>query len=142
VRLARRTAAGLALGALLGVAGLGTLLVLWIGLLTSTLRTGLAEDATTDPAGACVAAATDGAGDAAVTSTLLPPRAVCTWTVDEQPTTVVLAERSPALATTAAVVAGAGLLTVGGTLAVAAVRTRRRAAAAPADADPAPAPGG
>jgi hypothetical protein len=111
--LGRRTAAGLALGALLGVAGLFTLLVLWVGLLTTTLRTGLADaPGTADPASTCVVAATDGVGDAAVTSTLFPPRAVCTWTTDGLRTTTVLAERSAPLATAAAVAAAAGVLTV------------------------------
>lgn len=129
--LGRRTAAGLALGALLAAAGLVTLLVLWIGLLTATLRTGLADDAddaagSAGPASACVAAATDGVGDAAVTSTLFPPRAVCAWTVDGTPTTTVLAERSAGPATAAAVVAGVGVLTVAVTAATA-LAARRRA---------------
>jgi hypothetical protein len=133
--LRRRTATGLALGALLAVAGLGTLLVLWVGLLTSTLRTGLADDATGDPAGACVAAATDGTADAEVSSSLLPPRAVCTWTVDGRSTTTVLAERSAPLATSAAVVTGLGVLTVAAAAAPAVVTAARarRAAGRPAD---------
>lgn len=125
--LGRRTAAGLALGALLAVAGLVTLLVLWVGLLTGTLRTGLAGDgAAAGPAGDCVAAATDGVGDAAVTSTLFPPRAGCTWTVDGVRSTTVLAERPASVATAAAVAAGAGVVVVAVTVAV--TMTARRAA--------------
>lgn len=130
--LGRRTAAGLALGALLALAGLVTLLVLWVGLLTATLRTGLAEaPGTADPASACVVAATDGVGDAAVTSTLFPPRAVCTRTTDGSRTTTVLAERPAPVATAAAVVAGAGVLTVAVT--VGATWWGRRAARAAGD---------
>ena len=125
--LGRRTAGGLALGALLAVAGLVTLLVLWLGLLTASLRTGLSDAAAPDdPAGACVAAATDGAGDATLTSTLFPPRAACTWTVEGERSTTVLAERSATVATVAAVVAAAGVLVVAVAVA-AAIRSRRTA---------------
>lgn len=130
--LGRRTAGGLALGALLAVAGLVTLLVLWVGLLTATLRTGLSDAAAPDdPAGACVAAATDGAGDATTTSTLFPPRAVCTWSVEGERSTTVLAERSATVATAAAVLAAVGVLVVA-VAAAAAIRSRR-AARDPAD---------
>lgn len=117
--LGRRHAAVLAAGAGLAVVGLVVLLVVWVGLVTSTLRTGLAED------GTCVAAATAGEGDAAVTSSLLPPRAVCTWTVDGRATEQVLARGPAALAGVATGAAVVGVLVVAGG-AVAAWRARRR----------------
>jgi hypothetical protein len=128
--LDRRTAAVLAGAALVGVAGLVTLLVLWVGLVTATLGAGLgdgASDGAGDPAGACVAAATADEDAAAVASTLLPPRAVCTWTVDGRAETVVLAERPAGVATAAVVAAGVGAVVAAGTLAVW-FRGRRRAA--------------
>lgn len=107
--LARRHAAVLAAGAGLAALGLIVLLVVWVGLVTSTLRTGLAEE------GTCVAAATAGEEGAAVSSSLLPPRAVCTWTVDGRPTEQVLAERPAAVAGAAVAAVGVGvLLVVGG----------------------------
>jgi hypothetical protein len=63
-----------------------------------------------------------------VTSTLLPPRAACTWTVDGRSQAVVLAERPAGLATAAVVAAGGGALVAAGTLA-AWLRGRRRARA-------------
>lgn len=117
--LGRRHAAVLAAGAGLAVAGLVVLLVVWVGLVTSTLRTGLAEE------GTCVAAATAGEGDAAVSSSLLPPRAVCTWTVDGRTTETVLAEQSPVLAGAALGGVAVGVLLVAGG-ATAAWRARRR----------------
>lgn len=117
--LRRRHAAVLAAGAGLAVAGLVVLLVVWVGLVTSTLRTGLAEE------GTCVAAATAGEGDATVSSSLLPPRAVCTWTVDGRTTETVLAEREPVLAGAALGGVAVGVLLVAGG-ATAAWRARRR----------------
>ncbi|WP_282946343.1 hypothetical protein [Cellulomonas endometrii] len=114
-----RRAALLLAGSGLALVGLVVLAVLWVGLVGATLRTGLAED------GTCVAAATAGEGDAAVTSSMLPPRAVCTWTVDGRPEETVLAERSPTVAGLAAGAAGLGLATVAGTLAWSAVSRRR-----------------
>jgi hypothetical protein len=122
--LGRRHAAVLAAGAALAVAGLVVLLVVWVGLVTSTLRTGLAEE------GTCVAAATAGEAGAAVSSTLLPPRAVCTWTVDGRSTETVLAERPAALAGAALGAVGVGVLLVAGG-AVGAWRARRRPEVAP-----------
>jgi hypothetical protein len=116
-----RRAALLAGGAGLALVGLVVLAVLWIGLASTTLRSGLAED------GTCVAAATEGEADAAVTSSLLPPRAVCTWTVGGRTQDVVLAERSPVVAGVAAAAVAAGGLTIAGTLARGAL-VRRRAA--------------
>lgn len=116
-----RRAALLTGGAALAVAGLVTLLVLWLGLVTGTLRTGLAED------GTCVAAATDGTDGAAITSSLLPPRAVCTWVVDGQEQETVLAEGPAGVARGAAAAAGAGVLVVLGTVGV--VLVGRRSAA-------------
>lgn len=107
-------------GAGLAVAGLVTLLVLWLGLVTGTLRTGLAEE------GTCVAAATAGEDGAALTSTLLPPRAVCTWVVDGRQQETVLAEGPAGVAVAAAVAAGAGVVVVLAT--VGALLVRRRAA--------------
>ncbi|WP_454051402.1 hypothetical protein [Cellulomonas sp. Marseille-Q8402] len=129
VWLGRGPATTLAAGALLALAGLVTLLVLWVGLVTATLRTGLADDAGTGPGNACVAAATADEGDAEVTSSLLPPRAVCTWTTDGRSRTTVLAERPGWVATAAAVAGGVGVLTVATTVVVE-VRRRRRAARA------------
>lgn len=108
-----RRAALLTAGAGLAVAGLVTLLVLWIALVTATLRTGLAEE------GSCVAAATDGEAGAAITSTLLPPRAVCTWDVDGQAQETVLAQGPAGVAVAAVVAAGTGVLVVLGTVGVA-----------------------
>jgi len=115
----------LAAGAGLAVAGLVVLLVVWVGLVTSTLRTGLADE------GTCVAAATAGEDGATVSSSLLPPRAVCTWTVDGRATETVLAERPAALAGTAVAAVGVGVLLVAGG-AAAAWRARRRPAVAAA----------
>jgi hypothetical protein len=123
--LARRHALVLAAGAALAVAGLVVLLVVWVGLVASTLRTGLAEQ------GTCVAAATAGEAGATVSSSLLPPRAVCTWTVDGRASETVLAERPPALAGAAVGAAGVGVLLVAGG-AVAAWRARRAPQADPA----------
>jgi hypothetical protein len=110
-------------GAGLAVVGLVVLLVVWLGLVTSTLRTGLAEQ------GTCVSAATAGDGDAAVSSSLLPPRAVCTWTVDGRATKTVLAEGSAAVAGAALGGTAVGVLLVAGG-ATAAWRARRATAAA------------
>lgn len=123
--LGRRHAAVLVAGAGLAVVGLVVLLVVWLGLVTSTLRTGLAEQ------GTCVAAATAGDGDAALSSSLLPPRAVCTWTVDGRATETVLAEGSAAVAGAALGGTAVGVLLVAGG-ATAAWRARRRATAAAA----------
>lgn len=117
--LGRRHAGLLAAGAGLAVVGLVTLLVVWVGLVTSTLRTGLGDE------GSCVAAATAGDGGAAVSTSMLPPRAVCTWTVDGRAAETVLAEGPAAVAGVAAGAAGVGVLLVAGT-AVAAWRARRR----------------
>lgn|GEM_PF-914816 len=117
--LRRRHAAVLAVGAGLAVAGLVVLLVVWVGLVTSTLRAGVGGD------GPCVAAATAGEEGAAVTSSLLPPRAVCTWTVDGRATEQVLAQGPAALAGVATGAAVVGVLVVAGG-AVAAWRARRR----------------
>ena len=119
--LGRRHAAVLAAGAGLAVVGLVVLLVVWVGLVTSTLRSGIGGD------GPCVAAATSGDEGAAVSSTLLPPRAVCTWTVDGRATETVLAERPAALAGAAVAAVGVGVLLVAGG-AVGAWRARRRPA--------------
>jgi len=116
-----RRAALLTAGAGLAVAGLVTLLVLWIGLVAGTLRTGLAEE------GTCVAAATAGEDGAAVTSSLLPPRAVCTRTVGGQEQETVLAEAPAGVALAAAAAAGAGVLVVLGVVGV--VLAGRRSAA-------------
>jgi hypothetical protein len=105
-----RRAALLAGGAGLALVGLVVLAVLWVGLVSATLRSGLAED------GTCVAAATAGEGDAAVTSSLLAPQAVCTWTVDGRTQDVVLAERSPVVAGVAAAAVAVGVVTIAGTL--------------------------
>ncbi|MBW0253334.1 hypothetical protein [Cellulomonas sp. PS-H5] len=123
--LSRRHAAVLAAGAGLAVVGLVVLLVVWVGLVTSTLRTGLGEEDT------CVAAATAGEDGATVSSSLLPPRAVCTWTVDGRATETVLAERPAALAGAAVGAVGVGVLLVAGG-AVAVWRARRRPEVAPA----------
>ncbi|WP_199732000.1 hypothetical protein, partial [Cellulomonas triticagri] len=117
--------AALAAGAALAVAGLVTLVVVWAGLVTATLREGLDDDAA-GGAGTCVAAAADGEGDAVLGSTIAPPEATCRWTVDGREEVVVLARGSQALVTGAAVAVGAGLLVVGGTSVVAA-RARRSA---------------
>jgi hypothetical protein len=114
-----RRAALLAAGSGLALAGVVVLAVLWLGLVSSTLRTGLAEE------GTCVAAATAGEGDAAVTSSLLPPRAVCTWTVDGRTQDVVLAERSPAVAGVAAGAVAVGVATAAVTLMRSAAARRR-----------------
>ncbi|VTR76552.1 hypothetical protein [Cellulomonas hominis] len=121
-----RRAALLLAGSGLALVGLVVLAVLWVGLAGATLRTGLAQD------GTCVAAATAGEGDAAVTSSMLPPRAVCTWTVDGRPEETVLAERSPAVAGLAAGAAAVGLATVAGTLLWSALQRRRAARLRPA----------
>jgi hypothetical protein len=115
-----RRAAALTAGAGLAVAGLVTLLVLWVALVTGTLRTGLAEE------GTCVAAATAGEDGAAISTSPLPPRAVCTWVVDGQRQGIVLAEGPAGVAAAAAVAAGAGVVLVLGTVGVA-VAGRRRA---------------
>lgn len=140
-RLGTRRAALLAGGAALALAGLVVLLVQWVVLVTGTLRTGLADE------GTCVAAATAGEAGAQVATSALPPRAVCTWTVDGRVEETVLAEGSAALAAGAAVAAGAGGVAVLGTGAVVLAERRRaeRAAAAeraageraPGDAGPA-----
>jgi hypothetical protein len=114
-----RRAALLAGGAGLALVGLVVLAVLWVGLVSATLRSGLAED------GTCVAAATAGEGDAAVTSSLLPPRAVCTWTVGGRTRDVVLAERSPVVAGVAAGAVAVGVVTIGVTLTRSAAARRR-----------------
>jgi hypothetical protein len=120
VWLPPRRAALLVGGAGLALVGLVVLLAVWIGLVTATLRTGLAEGGD-----ACVSAVTDGTGDAAVSTSLLPPRAVCTRTVDGRVAETVLASSPLALAGAAAAAAGAGVAVVAVT-GVAALRARRR----------------
>jgi len=117
--VSRRHAALLAAGSALAATGLVVVLVVWLGLVTATLRTGLAAD------GGCVAAATAGEHGAEIGSTLLPPRAVCRWTVDGVATEDVLAAGSTAVVGTAGGVAVLGVAVVAVT-AVAAVRARRR----------------
>ncbi|QZN86530.1 hypothetical protein [Cellulomonas sp. C5510] len=112
-------AALLAGGAALAVVGLVVLLVQGIGLLTGTLRTGLADE------GSCVAAATAGEEGAEITTSLLPPRSVCTWTVGGSPHETVLAEGSAPAVTAAVVAAAVGVTLVLGTAGVALVRRRR-----------------
>ncbi|GIG38034.1 hypothetical protein [Cellulomonas pakistanensis] len=122
--LGRRHAALLAAGAGLAVLGLATLLVVFVGLVTSTLRTGLGDESS------CVAAATAGEAGAAVSTSVLPPRAVCTWTVDGRTAETVLAEGPTAVAGVATGAVAVGVLLVAGT-SVAAWRARR-AESAPA----------
>lgn len=127
--MSTRRAALLTTGAGLALAGLVTLLVIWVGLVTATLRTGLAEP------GTCVAAATDGQDGAAIGSTLLPPRAVCTWEVDGVTEETVLAQGPAGVATAAVVAGGAGVLLVLGTVLAPLVRRARPGSASAVGAD-------
>lgn len=122
--LGTRRAALLAGGAALALAGLVVLLVQWVLLVTGTLRTGLADE------GTCVAAATAGEVGAEITTSALPPRAVCAWTVDGRVEETVLAERPAGLAAGAAVAAGVGAVVVLGVGAVALAERRRAERAA------------
>lgn len=127
------------------------LVVIWIGLATASLRAGLEQDGAgstgTAGASACVTAATAGEGDAVVTSSMLPPRAVCVRTVDGRATETVLAEGSTVLAAGAMVAVGSGLVLLVGTLVGSVVVARRRVAGVdpsgvavdPSTAPPAPA---
>ncbi len=96
-------------GSGLAILGVLTLVVVWVGLVSASLRAGL-EDG-----GACVEAATAGTDGAEVATSVLPPRSVCRWTVDGEPVEVVLTEGSTGLVVTAGVAVVAGVLVVGGT---------------------------
>lgn len=115
-RRAVRRAAGLLVGSGLALAGLVVLLVLWIGVGAGSLREGAGEK---DP---CVAAAAAGTDDADIRYELLPPRSVCTWTVDGRTERRELAHAPGVLAGGAAAAVVVGLVTVG----AAGVRGRRR----------------
>lgn len=71
-----RRAAVLFCGAGLALAGLVTMIVLWVQVATAALTEGAQVP------GTCVTAAGEGVGDARVTYAALPPSATCTWTVD------------------------------------------------------------
>lgn len=118
-RTSTARAALLAGGAALAVVGLVVLLVQGIALVTGTLRTGLADE------GSCVAAATAGEDGAEITTSLLPPRSACTWTVGGRPQETVLAEGSAPAVTAAVVATAVGVTLVLGTAGVALARRRR-----------------
>jgi len=123
-----RRAALLTGASALALAGLLVLLVQWIGLVAGTLRTGLADD------GTCVAAATAGEGDAALSTSALPPRSVCTRTVDGRTERTVLAEGSAPLAVASAAAAGVGVVVVLGVAGSVLVARRRSAGERPGPA--------
>lgn len=117
-----RRAAVLFCGAGLALAGLVTMIVLWVQVATAALT----EGARTPDS--CVTAAGDGAGDAQVTYAALPPSATCTWTVDGERTATVLAESSAPVAWTATGAAAAGLVLVAaGAVSARRARVRRDA---------------
>ena len=100
----------------IALAGLVTLIVVWVTLGVSALDAGRAQS---DP---CLVAYDANTADAAVRYTAFPPQSLCTWTVDGQPREVVVA-RAPT-----GVFAGALVATVlgAGTVVVVAVAGRRR----------------
>ncbi len=96
-------------GSGLAILGVLTLVVVWVGLVSASLRAGL------DDGGACVEAATAGTDGAEVATSVLPPRSVCRWTVDGLPVETVLAEGSTGLVVAAGAGVVVGVLVVGGT---------------------------
>ncbi|MGN8247445.1 hypothetical protein ACTHAM_001620 [Cellulomonas soli] len=83
----------------LGVVGLVTLAASWLVVGVRTMRAAESVDAS-----ACVVAYGEGASDADVHYTALPPRGICTWTVDGRSQDVVVAQ-VPAVVTAGACVA-------------------------------------
>jgi hypothetical protein len=96
-------------GSGLAVLGIVTLVVLWFSLVLGSLRTGLGDGS------ACVDAATAGTDGAVLSTSLLPPRSLCTWEVDGVAVETVLASRPAGLAAAAVGAVGVGVLLVGGT---------------------------
>ncbi|WP_448629033.1 hypothetical protein [Cellulomonas soli] len=98
-----------ALGALLltglGVVGLVALVACWMVVGVRTMRASEAQDAP-----ACVVAYGAGEAGAHVHYSALPPRGICTWTVEGRSQDVVVAQVPAAAAwgASAAVLAGAG----------------------------------
>lgn len=87
----------------LGVVGLVALLTSWLVVGVRTMRVAESVDAP-----ACVVAYGEGASDADVHYTALPPRGICTWTVDGRSQDVVVAQLP------AAVTAGASVAVLAG----------------------------
>lgn len=116
-----RRAAALLLGSGLALAGLITLIVLWVQVATGSMLTGAGQE---QP---CVTAAAEGADGARVDYAVLPPSAVCHWSPDGAVETVDLGSAPAALSWIAAgaVLVGAVLIAV-----VAVVTWRQRRAVA------------
>ncbi|WP_146192428.1 hypothetical protein [Cellulomonas sp. WB94] len=92
------------------LAGIITLVVVWLGIGVTALDAGRVQ---TEP---CLVAYQAGTHDAAVHYTAFPARSVCTWTVDGAPREVVVASAAPAVVAgglTAAVLGGAAVVVVG-----------------------------
>jgi hypothetical protein len=89
--------------------GLVTLVVVWVVLVSGSLSSGLADE------GTCTAAAGAGTDAAAVATTLLPARSVCTWEVDGGVQEVVLSTVPDAVVVAALVGVVGGVVVVGAT---------------------------
>jgi hypothetical protein len=98
------------------IVGMVLLVVCYTGIGVSTLSSSKDHP---DP---CVQAYAAGTDDASVRYTVVPPKAICTWDVEGEPTEVVVATASPALFTVGAVLAVGGVLVCVGVL----IGTRRR----------------
>ena len=122
--MAAQPSVGRALALLVGsgaaIVGMVLLVVCYTGIGVTTLT---ATKNDPDPCVEAYAAGTDSAG---VRYTVVPPKAICTWDVDGEPTEVVVAEASVPLFTAGALLAVGGVLVCSGLL-VGSWLQRRRA---------------
>lgn len=100
----RRVALGALVLTAVGILGLGMLAASWLAVGVRTMRAAEAADAP-----ACVVAYGAGEQGADLHYELLPPRGVCTWTVDGRTQDVVVAQVPTALAAGAVVAVLAGV---------------------------------